>query len=197
MSLPSTGLNKPSKIPAWKHVANWVIGSVRVRVSLQLTVCPSLCFGVEPCLRLVTRYKLLFDSYCLVVGRPLSREDGSVVCQSLSAVTSQLSVCTIFTFYMCHILLNTYTIYTRPLSVRAQYSRLCPNSGSFRYKVIGWPEISDYIGNGREMKEWNSVPIGSPWDRMKPLGSHTTAERSNGWQTQEFVSPWKGAFLLV
>jgi hypothetical protein len=56
--------------------------------------------------------------YCLTVtvlslgGRPLWREDGSVVCQS--AVLGQLSVCTIFTFYMCHMLLNTYTIYTRP-----------------------------------------------------------------------------------
>jgi hypothetical protein len=28
---------------------------------------------------------------------------------------------------------HSYTIYTRPLSVWAQYSRLCPISGSFRY----------------------------------------------------------------
>jgi hypothetical protein len=39
---------------------------------------------------------------------------------SQSAILGQSSVCTIFTFYMCHMLLNTYTIYTRPLSVRAQ-----------------------------------------------------------------------------
>jgi hypothetical protein len=47
---------------------------------------------------------------------------------SQPAVLGQLSVCTIFAFYMCHMLLSIYTIYTRPLSVRAQYSRLCPIS---------------------------------------------------------------------
>jgi hypothetical protein len=36
---------------------------------------------------------------------------------------------------MCHMLLNTYTIYTRPLSVRAQYSRLCPISGNIPFEV--------------------------------------------------------------
>jgi hypothetical protein len=34
---------------------------------------------------------------------------------------------------MCHMLLNTYTIYTRSLSVRAQYSRLCPHTKSSLY----------------------------------------------------------------
>jgi hypothetical protein len=36
----------------------------------------------------------------------------------------------IFTFYM---LINVYKIYTGPLSIQAQYSRLCPISSSFRY----------------------------------------------------------------
>jgi hypothetical protein len=81
---------------------------------------------------------VLVSSPCLTVtvfslgGLPLWREDGSVVCQSVS---SQLPVCTIFTFYMCHMLLNTYTTYTRPLSVRAQYSRLCAISGMIWLKV--------------------------------------------------------------
>jgi hypothetical protein len=39
----------------------------------------SVSLGVEPHLGLMTRYLLLFDSYGPVfVGRPLSREDGSV-----------------------------------------------------------------------------------------------------------------------
>jgi hypothetical protein len=55
---------------------------------------------------------------------------------SQSAVFGQLSVCTIFIFYMCHMLLNRYTIYTRPLSVWARYSRLCPISGSFPIMAV-------------------------------------------------------------
>jgi hypothetical protein len=62
------------------------------------------------------------------------RTDLSFVSQP--AVLGQLSVCTIFTFNMCHMLLNTCTIYTRPLSVRAQYSRLCPISGSFPITAV-------------------------------------------------------------
>jgi hypothetical protein len=65
----------------------------------------------------------------------LWREDGSVYVDQ-SAELGQLSVCTIFTFYICHMLLNTYTIYTRPPSVRAQYSRLCPISGSFPITAV-------------------------------------------------------------
>jgi hypothetical protein len=37
------------------------------------------------------------------------------------------------------------------------------------------------------MEEWTFVPIGSPWDRMKSLGSHMTTERTNRRQEQEFV----------
>jgi hypothetical protein len=36
------------------------------------------------------------------------------------------------------------------------------------------------------MEEWTSVPIGSPWDKMKQLGSHMTAEQTNRKQEQEF-----------
>jgi hypothetical protein len=44
---------------------------------------------------------------------------------------------TCFTF--CHI----YTVYTRPLSIRAQYSRLCPISGSLRYngRLVTWTVV--------------------------------------------------------
>jgi hypothetical protein len=46
--------------------------------------------------------------------------------------------------------------------------------------------ISDYVGRRREMEEWSSVLIGSLWDRMKSLGSHTTTEQTNRRQDQEF-----------
>jgi hypothetical protein len=36
------------------------------------------------------------------------------------------------------------------------------------------------------MEGWTSVPIGSPWDRMKPLDIHTATERTNRRQEQEF-----------
>jgi hypothetical protein len=42
-----------------------------------------------------------------------------------------------------------------------------------------------------ELEEWTSVPIGSPRDRMKQLGSHTTAEQTNKKQEQEFGTALK------
>jgi hypothetical protein len=56
----------------------------------------------------------------------------------LSFISHQLSVCTISTFYMCHMLLNTYTIYTRPLSVRAH--ALCT-----LYLLIGTDHIENIV----------------------------------------------------
>jgi hypothetical protein len=54
---------------------------VKVKVTLRLTVNQSVSLGVEPHLRLMTRYLLLFDSYGLVfVGRPLWRGNASVFC---------------------------------------------------------------------------------------------------------------------
>jgi hypothetical protein len=47
-------------------------GSVKVKVTLRLTVGQSVSRGVEPQMGLMIRYLLLFDSYGLVfVGRPL------------------------------------------------------------------------------------------------------------------------------
>jgi hypothetical protein len=37
------------------------------------------------------------------------------------------------------------------------------------------------------MEERASVPIGLPWDRMKPLDSHTTTEQTNRKPEQEFM----------
>jgi hypothetical protein len=45
----------------------------------------------------------------------LSDERTGLSCVSQSAVLGPLSVCTFFYIYMCHMLLNTYTIYTRSL----------------------------------------------------------------------------------
>jgi hypothetical protein len=46
--------------------------------------------GVEPHLGPITRYLLLFDSYGLVfVGRPLWREDGSVICTCCWSLPAQ------------------------------------------------------------------------------------------------------------
>jgi hypothetical protein len=45
---------------------------VKVKVTLRLTVSQSVSLGFEPHLGLMTRYLLLFDSYCLdFVWRPL------------------------------------------------------------------------------------------------------------------------------
>jgi hypothetical protein len=100
----------------------------------------SVCLGVEPTSSTFDQILLPFQQFgcgmcCLVsVGRPLWREAWCVVCKSQS---SHLSVCT-FTIYM--FVFHTFTmyiyiyiyiyIYTRPLSVPARYSRLCPTSSS-------------------------------------------------------------------
>jgi hypothetical protein len=63
-----------------------VFRSVRVRVTLQLTVSQSVCLGVEPNLGLLTRDIIFFFFLKVTVlyylGRPLWREVGSVICQS-------------------------------------------------------------------------------------------------------------------
>jgi hypothetical protein len=81
---------------------------------------------------LVTVWQLLSCSW----EGALSDERMGLSFVSQSAVLGPLSVCTIFTFYMCHMLLNTYTIYTRSLSVRAKYSGLCSISGSFPIMAV-------------------------------------------------------------
>jgi hypothetical protein len=70
--------NSHSSILRLTHNCLW---TTSVKVTLRLTVGQSVSLGVEPHLRLMARYLLLFDSYSLVfVGRPLWREDGSVFC---------------------------------------------------------------------------------------------------------------------
>jgi hypothetical protein len=74
------GLNASSLISCSKRVImvflspsiSIVNKNVKVKVILRLTVSQSLSLGVEPHLRFMTRYLLLFDSYGLVLmGRPL------------------------------------------------------------------------------------------------------------------------------
>jgi hypothetical protein len=61
--------------------ADWLTLKVKVKVTLRLTVSQSVNLGIEPHLGPMTRYLFLSDSYVLVsVGRPLWREDVSVVC---------------------------------------------------------------------------------------------------------------------
>jgi hypothetical protein len=58
--------------------SNWTVNSSQSHIA---TDGQSVSLGVEPHLRFMTRYLFLFDSYGLVfVGRPLWREDGSVLC---------------------------------------------------------------------------------------------------------------------
>jgi hypothetical protein len=82
-------------------------------------------------------------------GRPLWREDGSVF----------YNVHNIFTFYM---LLHEciYKMYTRLLSVQAQYSRWCPIYSSFCLwilLIILFHEIWDNFCNGQYFLLWHST----------------------------------------
>jgi hypothetical protein len=64
----------------------------------------------------------------------LSEERSGVSFARQSAVFIRLSVCTqVFIFYMINVWSRVYTIYTRPLSVQAQYSNLCPTNSNSRW----------------------------------------------------------------
>jgi hypothetical protein len=95
LSSPPTTLRVTVEV--FEPASTQVAAGVWVWVTLRLTVCQSVCLGIEPRPELMARYLLLFDNFCIVFGggRPLWREGGSVFCQSLSAVISQLSVCTV------------------------------------------------------------------------------------------------------
>jgi hypothetical protein len=55
-----------------RRLAHNSLLSVRVRVTLRLTVSQSVCLGVEPRLGLMTRYLFFIQSYSPVhMGRPL------------------------------------------------------------------------------------------------------------------------------
>jgi hypothetical protein len=106
-----------SEVLRWNCLLPCHFYSVRVRVTLRLTVSQSVCLGVEPHLGLMTRYWLCFESYSPVNwGRPLWREVGSVICHSQSL--SPLSVFTYINKIMYKNFRNNFcTIFTRPLSV--------------------------------------------------------------------------------
>jgi hypothetical protein len=95
-------------------------GQVKVKVTLRLTVSQSISLDADHHLGLMTRYLLLFDNYGLVLWGALSDERTVLSFVSQPAVLGQLSVCTIFAFYMCHMLLNTYAIYTKPTKLKVK-----------------------------------------------------------------------------
>jgi hypothetical protein len=67
---------------------NWT--GVRVRVTLRLMASQSsVCLGVKPRLGCMTRYHLLFDSYCLVLGRAPSLTIARVCRLSLTQPESE------------------------------------------------------------------------------------------------------------
>jgi hypothetical protein len=75
---------------------------VRVKITLRLMVSQSVCLRVEPHLGLITRYKLLFHSYCLVLWRGPSLTRGRVcsMSESVSSTTSTVIMYKYFTFYI-------------------------------------------------------------------------------------------------
>jgi hypothetical protein len=76
-------LNLSNYLVGYYYNLNVVIVKVRVKVKVMLrpTVSRPVCLGVKPHLGPKTRFLLLSDSCGFAhVGRPLWREDGSVVC---------------------------------------------------------------------------------------------------------------------
>jgi hypothetical protein len=132
LSLPWT--TSVSRMNPWSQV--------KVKITLRLTVCQSVRLGVESRLGLMTRRFFLIESYSSVhVWCPLWREVGSVICQSKSVVLVNCQYVQLLQVYRYYLIL--YTIYTSPLSVQAQYSRLCPISSSIRYNgsLVIWTVV--------------------------------------------------------
>jgi hypothetical protein len=70
-----------------------VLCRYKVKVTLRLTVSQSVCLGVKPKSGTSDQRFFFPQSYCLVfLGRPLWREVGSVMCQSLSMDSTIVSV---------------------------------------------------------------------------------------------------------
>jgi hypothetical protein len=98
-----------------------------VEVTLQLTVSQSVCQGIEPTLRLVTRYYFLSEG-CFLKAAVLSLTRGRAchlsfsVCSNWSVFTSSIYVTCVLQFN------NLYTICIKLHSVSPQYSRLCSTS---------------------------------------------------------------------
>jgi hypothetical protein len=106
---------------------------VKVKVTLQLMVSQSCCWAPS------RSHDQIFISVwqlqsCLCGALSLTRGWLCLLSESLSAVISHFSSCKRYLqFYMLYMVINVYTIRTGPLSVQAQYSRLCPISSSFHY----------------------------------------------------------------
>jgi hypothetical protein len=58
---------------------------------------------------------------------------------------------------MLNMLINVYKIYTGPLSVQAQYSRLCPISSSFRYN--GWLDCPNCLLYNFSVRTTSKTPF--------------------------------------
>jgi hypothetical protein len=139
-------------------------GQVKVKATLRLTVGQSVSLRAEPHLGLMTRYYLLFGNFCFVLGGgapSLTRGWVCLLSESGSRSKSNVSMysyihLTCFTFW------HIYTIYTRPLSVRAQYSRLCHISGSFHCNgsLVTWTDrIEGTVSNNNPIVVEACLPI--------------------------------------
>jgi hypothetical protein len=120
---------------SWKshRTSSYVISvgwSITVKVMLRLTVSMLRCWALSGTCdqKLLSVQKFLCESSCLVsVGCPLWPEVGSVICHSQSVVIYQY----LHQWFFISCVLefsNSYTIFTKLLSVPTRYSWLCSTS---------------------------------------------------------------------
>jgi hypothetical protein len=82
-----------------------------------------------------------YINYCLTYtvlsfgGRPLWREDGSVVCQSASSIRSIVSMYNFCNLHVSHVIEYICNIYKASVSP-GSVSKLCPISGSFPLTAV-------------------------------------------------------------
>jgi hypothetical protein len=122
----------------------------------------SVSLGVEPNLGLLTRDLYFFESFCLVIwGRPLWREVGSVICQSVVIIVcSSISMYIQFTFCVTHSSqLNTI-----------KYNRI----KNLRCVVHSYNKKNKKIKSYPRNRPWRPVGL---WDVKDPTLSRQSAHR--------------------
>jgi hypothetical protein len=126
---------------------------VEVKVTLRLTVSQSVSLGVDPCLGLMTRCLLLFDSYGLIFVGALSNEWTGLAflyaagpCQQSFSCHSPLGLATIFYClrFETSLFVASYDSQDHGGEIRP---RLHTGGGSYDLQLSLYSRSTDRIGN--------------------------------------------------
>jgi hypothetical protein len=123
-----------SRLSAWSHSHSHIATDGQ---SVSQPVCVSWCRAPWPNISSCLKITVLF------MWDTLSEERTGLLFVRVT-VSSNKFIASMYSYlYLSSYLMFVYTIYTRPLSVQAQYSRLCPIPSCFRYNgsLVTWTVV--------------------------------------------------------